>query len=132
VGVAFALVVCTTRVLTQCDYFSPGGEPDLYELLPLVALATVADIVELQGENRALAAHGLKTFHTIPGLRALARVAGLSPTAVPTAGQVGFKSAPRINAAGRMSTAMSALVIFTAVLLRCRNSQLTSPKSCIY
>jgi single-stranded DNA-specific DHH superfamily exonuclease len=67
-GVSFALVVCTKRVLTQCDYFSPGGEPDLYELLPLVALATVADIVELQGENRALAAHA---FHTIPRLRAL-------------------------------------------------------------
>lgn len=113
VGVAFALAVCTTRVLIQRGYFTPGGEPDLHELLPLVALATVADIVELQGENRALVTHGLKTFHTIPGLRALARVAGLSPTAVPTAGQVGFKFAPRINAAGRMSTAMTAFELLS-------------------
>ncbi|WP_224962638.1 single-stranded-DNA-specific exonuclease RecJ [Geomonas subterranea] len=108
VGVAFALVVCTTRVLTERGYFAAGGEPDLGELLPLVALATVADVVELQGDNRALVAEGLKDFHSLPGLRALARVAGLSPAVQPTSGQLAFKYAPRINAAGRMDTAMLA------------------------
>lgn len=108
VGVAFALVVCTTRILTERGYFLEGCQPDLRELLPLVALATVADVVELQGENRALVSEGLKDFHSLPGMRALARVAGVSPAASPSSGQLAFKYAPRINAAGRMDTAMLA------------------------
>ena len=108
VGVAFALVSSTTQVLIERGYFAAGGEPDLRELLPLVALATVADVVELQGENRALVTEGLRDFHSLPGLRALARVAGLSPAAAPNSGQLAFKYAPRINAAGRMDTAMLA------------------------
>jgi len=113
VGVAFALVVCTTRILTQRGYFMEGGEPDLRELLPLVALATVADVVELQGDNRALVTEGLKDFHSIPGLRALARVAGLSPTVAPTSTHLAFKFAPRINAAGRMDTSLLAFELLS-------------------
>lgn len=107
-GVAFALCSATTRLLIDRGYFAPGGEPDLRELLPLVALATIADLVDLQGENRALVFEGLKLFHMNTGLRALARASGLDPLAAPTAGQVGFKLAPLINASGRMDSAMLA------------------------
>jgi len=105
VGVAYALAVATTEVLIERGYFAPGGEPDLHELLPLVALGTIADVVELQGENRILAAEGLKRFYSIPGLRALARVADLGLSLHPTSVQVAFKFAPRVNAAGRLDSA---------------------------
>jgi len=112
-GVAYALVASTTQVLIDRGYFSVGGEPDYQELLPLVALATVADVVQLTGENRVLVTEGLPLFNTIPGLRALARVAGLSPEVAPTAGQVAFKLAPRINAAGRVDSAMLAFELLS-------------------
>jgi single-stranded-DNA-specific exonuclease len=69
----------------------------------LVALATIADVVPLVDENRALAAAGLRALACTrrPGLQALMRSARVDPAAV-DAGAVGFRLAPRINAAGRL------------------------------
>jgi single-stranded-DNA-specific exonuclease len=90
-----------------------------YELkgqLDLVALATVADIVPLVGENRLLVRHGLKVMADTarPGLVALKEVAGVA--GLVDASDVGFRLGPRLNAAGRLESAQLALD-----LLRCRD-----------
>jgi single-stranded-DNA-specific exonuclease len=76
---------------------------DVSRHLDLVALATIADVVPLVDENRALAAAGLLALARTqkPGLQALMACAGVDPAAV-DAGSVGFRLAPRINAAGRL------------------------------
>jgi single-stranded-DNA-specific exonuclease len=98
-GIAFKLVQALVPVL--------GLPPNLpWHFLDLVALATVADIVPLTGENRVLVRHGLKLLKETrwPGLAALIRVSGLADKEI-RAGQVGFILAPRINAAGRVGDA---------------------------
>ncbi|WP_205698137.1 single-stranded-DNA-specific exonuclease RecJ [Conexibacter sp. SYSU D00693] len=90
-----------------------AGAPDGYvpaDDLDLVALATVADCVPLVGENRRLVREGLAALSrtTKPGLRALMRVARVDAARV-DAGSIGFRLAPRINAAGRLSRADAAL-----------------------
>jgi single-stranded-DNA-specific exonuclease len=79
------------------------GHPALARQLDLVALATIADVVPLVDENRALAAAGLRALARTsrPGLRALMRSARVDPAAI-DATAVGFRLAPRINAAGRL------------------------------
>src|SRR5712691_6112792 len=78
--------------------------------LDLVALATIADVVPLVDENRSLAIAGLRALARTqkPGLRALMRAAGVDPAAI-DAGSVGFRLAPRINAAGRLGHPREAL-----------------------
>jgi len=78
--------------------------------LDLVALATVADCVPLVGENRRLVRHGVRALSRTekPGLRALMRIAQVEPQRM-TARDIGFRLAPRLNAAGRVSRADSAL-----------------------
>ncbi len=78
--------------------------------LELVAMATVADLVGLLGENRRLVREGLHALASTakPGLRALMSVTKADPSALDT-GTVGFRLAPRINAAGRMRRADSGL-----------------------
>jgi single-stranded-DNA-specific exonuclease len=80
------------------------------EDLDLVALATVADVVALRGENRRLVRAGLKVLAGTrkPGLRALMRVAKVDPSRV-DASALGFRLAPRINAAGRLYRADAGL-----------------------
>jgi single-stranded-DNA-specific exonuclease len=80
------------------------------EDLDLVALATVADVVPLVGENRALVRAGLRTLAATkkPGLRALMKVARVDPSGL-DAGSIGFRLAPRINAAGRIARADAAI-----------------------
>ncbi len=80
------------------------------EDLELVALATVADLVPLRGENRRLVREGLRALSrtTRPGLRALMAVAKVDPGSL-DAGVLGFRLAPRINAAGRLRRADTAL-----------------------
>ncbi len=87
----------------------PLADFDLRDYLDLVALGTVADIVPLIGENRILVQRGLRqiTRTRWPGIRALVEVAGVR--APVSAGDVGFKLGPRINAAGRLASAEQAL-----------------------
>lgn len=82
----------------------------LLPLLDLVAVATVADLVPLEGENRVLVRFGLRALARTdkPGLRALLRVSGLDEGPL-EAGRVGFALAPRINAVGRMGDAARGL-----------------------
>ncbi len=77
----------------------------------LAAIGTVADVMRLTDENRALVRQGLELLANTrrPGLRALLREAGLDPGGTPTAVTIGYGLAPRINAAGRMEQAMVAL-----------------------
>jgi len=78
------------------------------EELALAAVATIADVVPLTGENRAIAACGLKHIQSLTGLSALLRAAGFSQTRVDEM-TVSFMIAPRLNAAGRMATALEAV-----------------------
>ena len=82
--------------------------------LKLVAIATIADSVDLTGENRAIVWLGLLELRNPvqPGLRALMHVAKLSLEQSPTATEVGFRLAPRINAAGRMDIASDVVELF--------------------
>ncbi|MHB1225466.1 MAG: single-stranded-DNA-specific exonuclease RecJ [Gemmatimonadaceae bacterium] len=100
VGVAFKLALALTRRMG-------GNENAVYRLLDLVALATVADIAPLRGENRVLVRYGLKLLGETAnvGLRALIRSSGLEGKPL-TAGRVGFILAPRLNAVGRLGHAL--------------------------
>jgi single-stranded-DNA-specific exonuclease len=86
---------------------------DLKELIDLVAVATIADIVPMVGENRLLVRHGLQHLSRTlnPGLRALQEVAGIS--GITTSMDVGFRIGPRLNAAGRMDVPEDALETLT-------------------
>ncbi|MBV9880941.1 MAG: hypothetical protein JO180_10625 [Gemmatirosa sp.] len=107
VGVAFKLALAVTQRLG-------GNENAVYRLLDLVALATIADIAPLKGENRVLARYGLRMMaeSTLPGLRALVRAAGLDDKPL-TAGRVGFILAPRLNAVGRLGHALRGVELLT-------------------
>jgi single-stranded-DNA-specific exonuclease len=104
VGVAFNLVIALRGRLRARGGF-PAGEPDLKQYLDLVALGTVADVVPLLGANRVLVGYGLKELSASsrPGVLALKEVAGVSGEV--GCGAVGFRLAPRINAAGRLEDA---------------------------
>ena len=96
--------LCGTGVVhTLARALLGDDHPALARMLDLVALATIADVVPLVDENRALAARGLRTLARTsrPGLQALMRAAHVDPAAV-DATAVGFRLAPRINAAGRL------------------------------
>jgi single-stranded-DNA-specific exonuclease len=103
--------LCGTGVVYKLGQALLGADAAaLLRHLDLVALATIADVVPLVGENRSLATGGLRTLARTqkPGLRALMKVARVDPATV-DAGQVGFRLAPRINAAGRLGHPKAAL-----------------------
>jgi len=115
-GVAFNLCMGLRKRLRDDGFFATRKEPNLRALMDLAALATVADVVPLTGVNRILVAHGLQelTAARRPGVRALKEAAGMEADAPVTAGQVGFRLGPRINAAGRLHDATLGLQMLTS------------------
>lgn len=99
-----------------------AGEPERLRLrektlpsfLKLLAIATIADAVPLTGENRVIAALGLRELKkpSQVGLKALMELAGIDTTRAISATDVGFRLAPRINAAGRMDIASDVVEMF--------------------
>jgi single-stranded-DNA-specific exonuclease len=102
VGVAFLLGAALLRMLRERGFFETRTEPNLLELLDLVALGTVADVAQLRGLNRAFVTQGLKVMagRRNIGLAALADAARLARA--PECRDLGFALGPRINAGGRV------------------------------
>jgi single-stranded-DNA-specific exonuclease len=100
VGVAFKLALALAGALGKNNNF-------VWAMMDLVALATVADVAPLRGENRVFVRYGLKMLAETRniGMRALIRAAGLDGKQL-TAGRIGFILAPRLNAAGRLGHAI--------------------------
>ncbi|WP_442967924.1 single-stranded-DNA-specific exonuclease RecJ [Rheinheimera sp.] len=104
VGVAFYLLLALRAALRDQGYFAFMPEPNLAELLDLVALGTVADVVPLDSNNRILVHQGLQRIRAgkvRPGIQALIDVANRKASKL-TAQDFGFALAPRLNAAGRL------------------------------
>ena len=103
-GVAFKLV---QALLGSLGWPGDRLQRMTESFLKMVAIATVADVVPLTGENRVIVKHGLEGLRTVrnPGLRALLDVAGIAAGEAVTANKVAFRIAPRLNAAGRMADA---------------------------
>jgi single-stranded-DNA-specific exonuclease len=108
VGVAFKLALQVTRL-------RGGNENVVLNMLDLVAMATVADVARLRGENRVMVRRGLALLadSKSAGLRALIRSSGLEGKEI-TAGRVGFILAPRLNALGRLSKAIRGVELLLA------------------
>ncbi|MFT3967458.1 MAG: single-stranded-DNA-specific exonuclease RecJ [Sphingobium sp.] len=105
VGVAFLLGAAIIRRLRAVGWFARRAEPNLLDLLDIVALGTVADVAQIRGLNRAFVAQGLKVMakgRNI-GLAALLRASGLKRA--PLCHDLGFALGPRINAGGRVGEA---------------------------
>jgi single-stranded-DNA-specific exonuclease len=103
--------LCGTGVVHKLGQALFGADSAIVRRhLDLVAVATIADVVPLQDENRSLAIAGLRALARTskPGLQALMRTAGVDPASV-DAGAVGFRLGPRINAAGRLGHPRAAL-----------------------
>ena len=113
-GVAFKLAWQVAREVRGEARVDEAMRTFLVEATALAAMGTIADVVPLVGENRVLAAFGLRglsaTRHA--GLAALLASSGLSGQAVDATG-VGFRLAPRLNAAGRMGHAREAVELLT-------------------
>ena len=121
-GVAFKLAWQVARTIRGAKYVDEPMRDFLLDATTLAALGTIADVVPLLGENRAIAVYGLRglaaTKH--PGLRALLESARLTGEKL-DAYHVGFILAPRINACGRMGHARLAVELLTdAPAERCR------------
>jgi single-stranded-DNA-specific exonuclease len=104
VGTAFFLMAALNNLL-------PGEPLDIRDFLDLVALGTIADLVELDRTNRILVKNGLLLLNKAkrPGIRALKEISGIHSRENIGAGEVGFALGPRINAAGRLDDPVMAL-----------------------
>ena len=113
-GLAFYLVIGLRAKLREAGWFKHGAAPDIRHFLDIVTLGTIADMVPLRGVNRTLIKRGLAelAISSRPGVVALKKVAGI-PDGDVTAGQVGFRLGPRINAAGRVDYGIKVVELLT-------------------
>jgi len=131
VGVMFYVLLALRARLRAAGHFTDRPEPNLAELLDLVALGTVADVVRLDHNNRILVAQGLariRAGRARPGLQALLQAAGRAQTHI-SSGDLGFVLGPRLNAAGRledMTVGIECLLASTAETARALAAQLDS------
>ena len=104
VGVMFYVLLALRAQFRNRGIYENKPEPNLTELLDLVALGTVADLVRLDANNRVLVEQGLRRIRAgvcCAGITALLKIAGKAPEKV-TAQDLGFYVGPRLNAAGRL------------------------------
>ena len=113
-GLAFYLVIGLRAKLREEGWFRGSVEPDIRRCLDVVTLGTIADMVPLTGVNRTLMRRGLVELSRSnrPGLVALKQVSGI-PIGSVSAGQVGFRLGPRINAAGRVDYGIKVVELLT-------------------
>jgi single-stranded-DNA-specific exonuclease len=113
VGVAFLLAIALLRNLRQQGYFETRPEPNLLELLDLVALGTVADVAALHGLNRAFVAQGLKVMGKRANIGMSALIDASKLKRAPQCSDLGFALGPRINAGGRVGEATLGVRLLT-------------------
>ncbi len=115
VGVAFYLLICLRKKLRDADFWEYRKEPNLKNYLDFVALGTLADMVPLTRENRILTKTGVKLIRDTRrrGLNALIAVCGIDKQVI-DADDIVFYMAPRLNAAGRMDHASTAIELLIA------------------
>ncbi len=104
VGVIFYVLMALRRRMREASVFADGKGPDLTTLLDLVAVGTVADLVALDANNRALVSAGLRRLRAgqgCVGLKALIEASGRDAARL-TSTDIGFALGPRLNAAGRL------------------------------
>ncbi|MFK7961848.1 MAG: single-stranded-DNA-specific exonuclease RecJ [Phycisphaerales bacterium] len=113
-GVAFKLAWRTAQHFGGSDRVGDSARRALVDVMPLVALGTIADVVPLVDENRVITSFGLRTLRATPiaGLQALVAASGLTGREIDDE-KVGFVLAPRLNACGRMGHAREAVRLFT-------------------
>jgi single-stranded-DNA-specific exonuclease len=136
VGVVFYLLLGLRKALREEQWFARSGrqEPNLANLLDLVALGTVADVVPLDENNRRLVKHGLTLIRqgrARPGILALLACAGRNAMTC-VASDLGFAAGPRLNAAGRLDD----MALGTCSRARCSNwmschSTIVSVTACV-
>jgi len=114
-GVALKLAWAIGQRCCGSDRVPPQIRELLLDAVGLAALGLVADVVPLRDENRIFVKHGLERIRTNPsiGLRALMDAAGIKPDSTVTSEDVGFKLAPRLNAAGRLGCARLSVELLT-------------------
>ncbi len=105
VGVSFLLIVALNKSLREQGFFTNRKEPNLFDLLDLVALGTVCDAMQITGLNRAFVSQGLKIMSTRKnvGLRVLSDALGILEK--PSVSRLSFNIGPCINAGGRIGEA---------------------------
>ena len=104
VGVIFYVMLALRAELRKRDYFKDHTEPNLMQLIDIVALGTVADLVPLDRNNRTLVEYGIRRIRSgqaNPGIRALMALTKKNPSQFHTS-DLAFSIAPRLNAAGRL------------------------------
>ncbi len=115
VGVAFYFAVTLRKELREQGYWKRKKEPNLKDYCDLVALGTLADMVPLTQENRIFTKTGMEVIHQgkRPGIQALINASGIKNGKLES-DDIGFRLAPRLNAAGRLGHANTAVELLTA------------------
>lgn len=115
VGVAFLLAIALVRTLRAQGFFENRKEPDLFALLDVVALGTVADVAALHGLNRAFVAQGLKVMARRDNIGMSALIDASRLKRVPACSDLGFALGPRINAGGRVGESTLGVRLLTTL-----------------